>query len=32
MLAGMFKRMYGLDATRLEQVFPGTTAVDIGLL
>jgi uncharacterized protein (DUF1501 family) len=32
MLAGVFKRMYGLDATRLEQVFPRTTTLDIGLI
>ncbi len=32
MLASLFTRMYGLDTTRLEQVFPRTNAVDIGLL
>jgi uncharacterized protein (DUF1501 family) len=32
MLASLFKRMYSLDANRLEQVFPRTTALDIGLL
>ena len=32
MLAGLFKRMYGLDATRLERVFPNTVARDLGLV
>ncbi len=32
MLAGLFKRMYGLDATRLDRVFPNTVARDLGLV
>ncbi len=32
MLAGLFTRMYGLDATRLQQVFPSTRPIDIALL
>ncbi|WP_454724740.1 MULTISPECIES: DUF1501 domain-containing protein [Cupriavidus] len=32
LLGGVFKRLYGLDDTRLAQVFPGARAVDIGLV
>ncbi|WP_420995559.1 DUF1501 domain-containing protein [Cupriavidus sp. 30B13] len=32
LLGGLFKRLYGLDDTRLAQVFPDTRAVDIGLV
>jgi uncharacterized protein (DUF1501 family) len=32
MLGGMFKRMYGLDANRLAQVFPKTIPVDLSLV
>lgn len=32
MLGGLFKRMYGLDAGRLERIFPGTTPLELGLL
>lgn len=32
LLAGLFKRMYSLDATRLDAVFPRTQALDLGLL
>jgi uncharacterized protein (DUF1501 family) len=32
MLASLFKRMYGLDATRLDRVFPNTVARDLGLV
>lgn len=32
MLAGLFKRMYGLDDARIDRVFPRTSALDIGLL
>ena len=31
-VGGLFKRMYGLDATRLDRVFPRTRAVDLGLV
>lgn len=31
-LGGLFSRLYGLDAARLEQVFPGAKALDIGLV
>ncbi len=32
MLGGVFKRMYSLDATRLERVFPDTVPRDLGLV
>jgi hypothetical protein len=32
MLSGIFKRMYSLDNARLARVFPGTTALDLGLM
>jgi uncharacterized protein (DUF1501 family) len=32
LLAGLFKRMYGLDGARLDTVFPRTNAIDLGLL
>jgi uncharacterized protein (DUF1501 family) len=32
MLGGMFKRMYGLDASRLTHVFPKTVPVDLNLV
>jgi len=31
-LGGVFRRLYGLDDTRLERVFPGSRAQDIGLV
>jgi uncharacterized protein (DUF1501 family) len=31
-LGGMFRRLYGLDETRLAQVFPGAAGRDFGLL
>jgi uncharacterized protein (DUF1501 family) len=31
-LAGLFRRMYGLSAQQLDTVFPRTGAVDLGLL
>jgi uncharacterized protein (DUF1501 family) len=31
-LGGVFQRIYGLDAARLAQVFPGTAPKDIGLV
>lgn len=31
-LAGLFGRLYGLDRDRLARVFPGTTALDMGIL
>lgn len=31
-LGGLFRRLYGLDAARLAQVFPGVRPVDIGLV
>ncbi|MGO4330663.1 DUF1501 domain-containing protein [Cupriavidus sp. 2TAF22] len=31
-LGGIFRRLYGLDDARLAQVFPGTRALDIGLV
>jgi uncharacterized protein (DUF1501 family) len=30
-LGGLFARMYGLNAAQLDQVFPGSRAVDLGL-
>jgi len=30
-LGGLFARIYGLDAARMEKIFPGTMALDIGL-
>ena len=32
MLSGIFRRMYGLDNTRIARVFPNALAVDMGLL
>ena len=32
MLGGIFKRIYGLDASRLERVFPKTVPVDLQLI
>jgi uncharacterized protein (DUF1501 family) len=32
MLGGLFRRMYSLDATRLERVFPNTVPRDLGLV
>lgn len=32
LLGGLFKRMYGLDGTHLDAVFPRTNAIDLGLL
>jgi uncharacterized protein (DUF1501 family) len=32
LLGGVFARMYGLDASRLERVFPGTQPKDLALL
>jgi uncharacterized protein (DUF1501 family) len=32
MLGGVFKRMYGLDATRLDRVFPDAVPRDLGLV
>jgi hypothetical protein len=32
MLGGLFKRMYSLDQTRLERVFPNTMPRDLGLV
>ncbi|SPS00842.1 DUF1501 domain-containing protein [Cupriavidus taiwanensis] len=32
LLGGLFRRLYGLDAQRLAQVFPGVAARDIGLV
>lgn len=32
MLGGIFKRMFALDAARLERVFPHTTPIDVGLV
>lgn len=32
LLGGLFTRMYGLDDARLGRVFPGTRAVDLGLV
>jgi uncharacterized protein (DUF1501 family) len=32
MLAGMFKRMYSLDAARIQRVFPNADVADLGLL
>lgn len=32
LLAGLFSRMYGLDATRLDRVFPGTRPLELGLI
>jgi uncharacterized protein (DUF1501 family) len=32
MLGGLFRRMYGLDQSRLATVFPGTSALDLDLL
>jgi hypothetical protein len=31
-LGGLFTRLYGLDAARLAQVFPGARPQDIGLV
>ncbi len=31
MLGGIFKRMYGLDNSRIERVFPGTVPLELGL-
>jgi uncharacterized protein (DUF1501 family) len=31
MLGGVFKRMYGLDNARIEQVFPNTVPLELGL-
>jgi uncharacterized protein (DUF1501 family) len=31
LLGGLFQRVYGLDAARLAQVFPGAKPVDVGL-
>jgi len=31
-LGGLFGRMYGLSSARLDAVFPGATARDVGLL
>jgi uncharacterized protein (DUF1501 family) len=31
-LGGLFGRMYGLDAARLAQVFPGATPCDLALI
>jgi len=30
-LGGLFSRIYGLDATQIEHIFPGARAADIGL-
>ena len=32
LMGGLFKRMYSLDTGRLEQVFPRTVPVDLGLV
>jgi len=32
MLGGIFRRMYGLDAARLDRVFPGAVPTDLGLI
>jgi hypothetical protein len=32
MLGGLFKRIYGLDATAVDRVFPRTRPTDIGLV
>ncbi|MEI6246271.1 MAG: DUF1501 domain-containing protein, partial [Acidobacteriota bacterium] len=32
MLGGLFKRMYSLDQTRLDRVFPSTVAHDLDLI
>lgn len=32
LLGGLFRRLYGLDAARLAQVFPGVTGRDVGLV
>jgi uncharacterized protein (DUF1501 family) len=32
MLGGIFKRMYSLDTTRLQRVFPNTVPVELGLM
>jgi uncharacterized protein (DUF1501 family) len=32
MLGGIFKRMYSLDTTRIERVFPNTMPLDLGLV
>jgi uncharacterized protein (DUF1501 family) len=32
LLGGLFKRMYALDASRLDRVFPRTVPVDLGLV
>jgi uncharacterized protein (DUF1501 family) len=32
MLGGLFKRMYSLDASRLDRVFPRTVSLDLGLV
>jgi uncharacterized protein (DUF1501 family) len=32
MFAGLFARMYGLDATQLERIFPGVKPKDVGLV
>src|SRR5258706_9080197 len=32
MLGGIFKRMYGLDNSRIEQVFPNTMPLELGLV
>jgi uncharacterized protein (DUF1501 family) len=31
MLGGVFRRMYGLDNARIEQVFPNTVPLELGL-
>jgi hypothetical protein len=31
-LGGMFTRLYGLTPAQVQQVFPGSTAKDIGLV
>ena len=32
MLSGVFKRMYGLDASRLDRIFPSTQPAELGLI
>jgi uncharacterized protein (DUF1501 family) len=32
MFAGLFQRMYGLDAPSIQRIFPGAHAVDLGLV
>jgi len=32
MLGGIFKRMYSLDTTRLQRVFPNTVPIELGLM